>query len=166
MYSPDHATQYRSVARNFGAESYVPKNAHEGKNEACTAIRYVGQQYFVYVLLYKCWRFTVCNNIQITFHWKDISEFCSRGYIFIILPNTVANVRSKISCHMHFIYFMANKLVENIIWSQVLWENERDEKNYVFNFYGVVGNIRPQIIMSRYTRGCWPHSRSESTWFL
>ena len=34
-YSPDHA-----LARNFGAESYVPKNAHKGKNEeACTVIR-------------------------------------------------------------------------------------------------------------------------------
>ena len=31
VYSPDHA-----LARNFGAESYVPKNARKGKNEACT----------------------------------------------------------------------------------------------------------------------------------
>ena len=31
---PDHA-----LARNFGAESYVPKNARKGKNEACTLIR-------------------------------------------------------------------------------------------------------------------------------
>ena len=31
VYSPDHA-----LARNFGAESYVPKNARIGKNEACT----------------------------------------------------------------------------------------------------------------------------------
>ena len=34
VYSPDHA-----LARNFGAESYVPKNARKGKNEACTVIR-------------------------------------------------------------------------------------------------------------------------------
>ena len=34
VYSPDHA-----IGRNFGAESYVPKNAREGKKEACTAIR-------------------------------------------------------------------------------------------------------------------------------
>ena len=31
--------RYRSTAKNFGAESYVPKNAREVKNEACTAIR-------------------------------------------------------------------------------------------------------------------------------
>ena len=30
VYSPDQA-----LARNFGAESYVPKNARKGKNEAC-----------------------------------------------------------------------------------------------------------------------------------
>ena len=35
VYSPDHA-----LARNFGAESYVPKNTHKGKNEACTVITY------------------------------------------------------------------------------------------------------------------------------
>ena len=34
VYSPDHA-----LGSNFGAESYVPKNTREGKNEACTAIR-------------------------------------------------------------------------------------------------------------------------------
>ena len=34
VHSPDHA-----LARNFGAESYVPKNARKGKNEACTVIR-------------------------------------------------------------------------------------------------------------------------------
>ena len=34
VYSPD-----RALARNFGAESYVPKNARKGKNEACTVIR-------------------------------------------------------------------------------------------------------------------------------
>ena len=34
VYSPDHA-----LARNFGAKSYVPKNARKGKNEACTVIR-------------------------------------------------------------------------------------------------------------------------------
>ena len=53
--------RYRSIAKNFGAESYVPKNAREVKNEACTAIRQVGQQYFVDVLLYNCCRFTVWN---------------------------------------------------------------------------------------------------------
>ena len=34
MNSPDHA-----LARNFGAESYMPKNACKGKNEVCTVIR-------------------------------------------------------------------------------------------------------------------------------
>lgn len=34
IYSTDHA-----LSRNFGAESYVPKSAREGKGKACTAIR-------------------------------------------------------------------------------------------------------------------------------
>ena len=34
VYSPDNA-----LARNFGAESYVPKNARKGKSKACTVIR-------------------------------------------------------------------------------------------------------------------------------
>ena len=34
VYSPDHA-----LARNFGAESYVPKSARKGKDAACTVIR-------------------------------------------------------------------------------------------------------------------------------
>ena len=33
VYSPDHA-----LARNFRVESYMPRNASTGKNEACTVI--------------------------------------------------------------------------------------------------------------------------------
>ena len=40
VYSPDHA-----LARNFGAESYVPKNARKGKNEALVSSKI--RQYFV-----------------------------------------------------------------------------------------------------------------------
>ena len=92
VYSPDHA-----LAGTFGAESYVPKNARKGKNEACT-------EYKVSWAIIPCLcaiSYTIIVDLQCEIWTTFVRIYSILIYLHILALGAKVNLISKQCCALY-----------------------------------------------------------------